>query len=226
MLFRETEAFMCAIQDRIIPTRNYQKFICKIPEITDECRKCGEVGETIEHIVSGCKILAEGEYLARHNNVAKVIHQELAQRTGFIAETVPNYRYAPSAVLESDRYKLTWDRSVLTSRETIANRPDIILVDKQNKATYLIDVAIPNSHNLTKAYNEKIRKYTNLREEIKRIWRQREVQIVPIILSATGIIPKNLFASLELLTLPRDIYTRLQKEAILGTCHLTRRFMN
>jgi hypothetical protein len=29
----------------------------------------------LEYIISGCKIMAKEEYLQKHNNVAKVVHQ-------------------------------------------------------------------------------------------------------------------------------------------------------
>jgi hypothetical protein len=107
---------MIAIQDGILPTRNYQKHIIKKADEKDECRKCGEEGETIEHIISGCKIMAK-EYLLRHNNVAKVVHQELAHRTQLIKGKTPSFKSVPDNVLESTRYKLTWDRSVITDRQ-------------------------------------------------------------------------------------------------------------
>jgi hypothetical protein len=75
---------MIAIQDGVLPTRNYQKHIIKKADVKDKCRKCGEEAETIQHIISCYKIMAKEEYLLRHNDVAKVIHQELAHRTQLI----------------------------------------------------------------------------------------------------------------------------------------------
>jgi frataxin-like iron-binding protein CyaY len=80
-LFRETEELMIAIQDGVLPKRNYQKHTIKKADVKDECRKCGKEGEMIEHIISGCKIMAKQEYLLRHNSIAEVVHQELAHRT-------------------------------------------------------------------------------------------------------------------------------------------------
>jgi hypothetical protein len=57
---------------------------------------------------------------------------------------------------------------------------------------YLIDVAIPNTLNLEKKYDEKIQNYLPLAEEIKSIWKLNSVTIVPIIISVTGVIPKSL----------------------------------
>jgi hypothetical protein len=56
----------------------------------------------------------------------------------------------------------------------------------------LINVAITNTPNLEKKYNEKIQNYLPLAEEIKSVWKLNSVIIVPIIISATGVIPKSL----------------------------------
>ena len=77
-LYPETEGFVTAIQDRVIRTRNYEKHILKL-DVVDKCRKCGNIGESIEHIMAGCPVLSESGYLGRHNQVAKLVHQ-LADR--------------------------------------------------------------------------------------------------------------------------------------------------
>jgi hypothetical protein len=83
-LHGETEGFMCAIQDRVIPTRNHQKYIQKLKIPTDKCRKCHIASETIEHVLNGCKVLANTEYMTRHNQAAKIVHQDLALRFGLL----------------------------------------------------------------------------------------------------------------------------------------------
>jgi hypothetical protein len=85
---------------------------------------------------------------------------------------------------------------------------------------------VPNTHNLINSCKEKINKYQQLAEEIKRLWKQQMVQVVQVIISATGVIPKCLFDSLKTLDLSKNIYINMQKEVILGTCHLTRKFMS
>jgi hypothetical protein len=56
-------------------------------------------------------------------------------------------------------YKLYFDRTVLTDIHIKHNRPDIIVLNKQQKQAYLLDVAVPNSHNITQTCNTKINKY-------------------------------------------------------------------
>jgi hypothetical protein len=58
------------------------------------------------------------------------------------------------------------------------------------------------------------------------LWKKQTVRVIPIIIAATGVIPKCLQDSLKMLDLPKDIYINIQKEVILGTCHITRKFMS
>jgi hypothetical protein len=64
--------------------------------------------------------------------------------------------------LENDNYKLYFDRTVLTDIHIKHNRPDIIILNKQQKQAYLLDIVVPNSHNITQTYNTKINKYLEL----------------------------------------------------------------
>ncbi|KAL4708559.1 hypothetical protein ACJJTC_014167 [Scirpophaga incertulas] len=78
-LFPETEAFMIAIQDQVIDTRNYQKHIIQRSNLpTDLCRRCHKTSETIQHITGACQSLVQSDYKHRHDQVAAIIHQQLA----------------------------------------------------------------------------------------------------------------------------------------------------
>jgi hypothetical protein len=83
----ETEGFIFAIQDRVINTRNYKKHICGLQSIIDKCRICGAEGETIEHIISSCTVLAQSEYKKRHDIFAKIIHMNLAVKFNLLKDT-------------------------------------------------------------------------------------------------------------------------------------------
>jgi hypothetical protein len=109
----ETEGFIFAIQDRVINTRNYKKHICGLQSIIDKCRICGTEGETIEHIISSCTVLAQSEYKKRHDIFAKIIHMNLAVKFNLLKDTKPHYIYKPESCLENDNYKLYFNRTVL-----------------------------------------------------------------------------------------------------------------
>ena len=64
----ETEGFIIAAKDQSLPTRNFQ---AKILEngADPKCRICDKHIETIDHLASGCPILAPTEYLNRHDRL-------------------------------------------------------------------------------------------------------------------------------------------------------------
>lgn len=224
-IFPETVGFMCAIQDRVIPTRNYRRYILQENITDDSCRKCGLTKETIEHVIDGCSMLASTDYTTRHNNVAKIVHQALALKYRLVENMTPYYKYLPSAILESDTVKLYWDRPILTDNRIAANRPDIVLILKSSKKCYLIDIAVPLSNNAVKSFATKINKYQELAWEIKEMWHLQTAVILPIVVSATGIVIKHSTKNLEELKIHHCL-KQIVKSITLDTCHIVRRFLN
>jgi hypothetical protein len=103
--------------------------------------------------------------------------------------------------LENDSYKLYFDRTILTDIHIKHNRPDIIILNKQQKQAYLLDIAVANSHNITQTYNTKINKYLELSVAVRNLWCLEKISILPLIIAATGIVPQSLFKNLKILDL-------------------------
>ena len=78
-----------------------------------------------------CEQLASTEYAKRHDGVAKVIHQKLAEAAELIEDKSPYCRYTAANVLENDRFKLYWNSSIITDKIILANRPDITFTNKK-----------------------------------------------------------------------------------------------
>ena len=167
----------------------------------DVCRACHLPGESIRHIISSCSRLANGEYLHRHNQVARIIHQQLALKYKLVESEVPYYKYVPDPVLENDHVKLYWDRSIITDRTIVANKPDIVMMDRSARRVMIIDVTIPHDENLVKAEKEKQIKYLDLAHEVRGMWNMNSVIIVPIVVSANGLIAKSFDDHLSKLSL-------------------------
>jgi hypothetical protein len=132
-LFTETEDFLTAIQDQVILTRNYKKYILKQPNIDELCRRCGKESEMIEHITAACEQLVPTRYVKRHGGVEKVIHQKLAEAAELIEDKSPYYKFTPATVLENDNFKLYWNRSIITDKTMSSNRPDVTFLNKKKK---------------------------------------------------------------------------------------------
>jgi pyridoxal/pyridoxine/pyridoxamine kinase len=93
----------------------------KQPNIDELCRICGKELETIQHITAACEQLASTEYVKRHDGVAKVIRQKLAEAAELIEDKSPYCKYTPATVLENDNFKLYWNRSIITDKTISSN---------------------------------------------------------------------------------------------------------
>ena len=103
------------------------------------CRMCNEFEETIDHIVAGCPVLANTEYIQRHDKAAGYLHWRICKHYHF--PTADKwYEHKPEKVTENEAATVLWDRPVNTGKEIKANRPDIIIKDKIEKKCIMIDI--------------------------------------------------------------------------------------
>jgi hypothetical protein len=82
------------------------------------------------------------------------------------------------------------------------------------------------THNLAKTITDKQNKHQELANEICAVWKQKAAQVIPIVISSRGVIPKSLSQSLTRLNLHPNAHIQLQKSVILGTCSIIRNFLN
>ena len=92
-------------------------------EASPLCRLCGEHEETVAHIVSECKQLAQRQYKERRYDViAKVIHWEL-RKVNDLPKAEKWYEHKPESVAESDQVKILRDFKIQTDKELKHNKP-------------------------------------------------------------------------------------------------------
>jgi len=70
-------------------------------------------------------------------------------------------------------------------------------MNKKTKNIFLIDITVPNTHNLTKTISDKQNKYQELANEICAMWKQNAAQLTPIVITSTGVIPVTTTKSKE-----------------------------
>ena len=78
----ETESTIVAVQDQAIISKNYFKNKIMKEEIESKCRLCKQHEETIDHLTSGCPILAKNEYIMRHDKVCTHLHYSICKALG------------------------------------------------------------------------------------------------------------------------------------------------
>lgn len=225
-LFLETEGFIVAIQDQVLSTKSYRRRILNQQLENVKCRMCGLKEESLDHLLSGCTVLAPKQHLERHNDVGKILYQAIIRQYMEETEMEPYYNFNPPPIKENEKYRIYWDRKIVTDRPVANNVPDIVFTQKEENITYIIDMAVPLAANIQKTQAEKISKYLLLADEIKAMWRMDRVIILPIVIGATGEIPKKTLESIHTLGLNTGIYMKFQKAVLLASCRLIRRVLN
>ena len=101
------------------------------------------------------------------------------------------------------------------------NKPDITLVDKKAQITFLIDPTCPFDTRICTKEEEKINRYDPLKFELGKIWNQKVVKSVPIVIGALGTVSKNFKKYLDMIEIDCSVEL-LQKATLLGTARIIR----
>ncbi|XP_075233871.1 uncharacterized protein LOC142331716 [Lycorma delicatula] len=139
----------------------------------------------------------------------------------------PYYEYKGKPTLENEHYRLYYDLPIHTDKFVAANRPDMVLHIRE-KTALLIDVSHPSDHYINKTETVRITKYNSLAVEYKEIYRLNSVEVIPIVITANGLINKNLKKYIEekVGLYPKVIIPKAQKSVILETCRIVRTVLN
>ena len=126
--------------------------------------------------------------------------------------------------MENEKATILWDSQIITDRHVPCNKPDIVIQEKKSDRSQIIDVAIPSDYNVQKKATDKMSKYVDLQTEWQRLW-NKKVEVIPVIIGATGIVDKNIKKYVGRIPGCHNIYS-LQRLAILGTAHILRKVLS
>ena len=117
--------------------------------------------------------------------------------------------YNPESVQENETLKLLWDFLILTDHLISPRRPDQVIVNKKKVNLLNREFAISAAHRVN-LKGEKRNNYLDLAIELKKQWNIK-VTVIPIVVGALGMVPKELVKELE------DLEIRGQVETIQTT---------
>ena len=127
-------------------------------------------------------------------------------------------------VSKDQNYEVWWDRAVQTANTMESNRPDVVLIDRVQKEWIIIDFSVPWEKNVRIKENEKVRKYSPLAREVRRMHKV-STKVVPIFVGSLGIVSSRLEGYIKALGIP-DVLDGLQTSAVLGTAIILRKVLN
>ena len=182
-----------------------------------------EKGESVQHIISGCKKLAQKEYKRRHDNVAKKVHWNICKKNR-LEHSERWYEHAPAGAVENEEIKVLWDINIQCDDLIEARRPDLIVIDKKEQKGIIIDIAVPADVRVEEKEKEKVEKYQDLKREIRRLWKLRNVEIVPVVIGALESVSGEFDRWMAKLGITCNVGV-MQKTALLGTARILRKVL-
>ena len=191
----------------------------------DRCRFCGEASESSSHLLSGCKVLlAEGLYTDRHNRICKYLHWTICKEYDIPVDKVWLHEPQPVTTNPTNETTIFYDHVIPAGRYILGSavRPDIVIWDKANKNAKIIDVSVPNDYGINRAEREKVVKYQDLKNDIRETWELQDVEVIPVIVGATGILKNNLQNYLDSIPGKPNKY-QAQTEALRGSISIIKR---
>ena len=108
-----------------------------------------------------------------------------------------HWEHNPNNIEENNIILLLYDYNIPTDAHVTNNKPDIVIHNKQENSCIIIEVGVPSDGGVSAYESEKEQKYERLKYELRRIWNIDRIEIVPVIVGATGIIKKSLTIHLE-----------------------------
>ena len=126
-----------------------------------KCQVCHGQNERVEHLVAGCSVLSNSEYLARHNRALMILAVTWVKEYELIGADTIWYKeqWERGMVLENDKAKLVWDFQFNLRKTETARRPDLILELRNEKQIWICDMACPMQQNIDTKRTDKLTRY-------------------------------------------------------------------
>ena len=192
----------------------------------DQCRFCHAAVESTTHLVSACQtMLADGHYTARHDKVCRYLHWNICRH--YKIDTQAVWLHEPQPTTATEDITIFYDRPIVLGRyvEGGAIKPDIVIWDKKNREAKIIEVSVPNDFGINRAEREKIHKYQDLKNDLIQTWELENIEIIPVIVGATGLLKTNIKSYLQ--SIPGSPSAEeVQMAAVTGTITILKRALS
>ena len=117
-----------------------------------------------------------------------------------------------------------YDLNIRTNKKISARRRDIVVVDRNDRRTTLIDVACTWDKYVDDKEVERVNKYQDLKIELQRI-RETSVTVVAVLMGVLGPTSNNWNRYLLKLKINDIKVTTIQKSVLLKTANILRRHL-
>ena len=120
--------------------------------------------------------------------------------------------------------KVLWDINIQCDNLIEARRLDLIVIDKREQEGIIIDISVPVHVRVEEKEKEKVEKHQDLKKEIRRLWKLKNVEIIPVVIGVLGSASAEFDRWMGKLGITCNIGVT-QKTALLGTARILRKVL-
>ena len=168
-----------------------------------KCEMCNFPYDTVSHVLNGC-LRFKLMYQDRHNRIVDILFDKIT------------YKNKTCKVLKDKVLKPNLFNSALESFNHHNTRPDIVVVDEENKSVILNEVCTPYDCHMTVCYEEKFNKYFPLCLEINEMGYHAEV--VVLLIGSMGSVHKRFVSGLRKNNISRPEAYHLARYCSVSSC--------
>nr|CAH7721710.1 unnamed protein product [Callosobruchus chinensis] len=178
---RSTDPLICFVREHEKADKG--AFIFKAP-----IRAAEELSLTIDFTRRSCKTHVGTAYIHRHKAALRVLYYHLRQSYGNIESFV-----------ENESCRIYWNNLFPSLELVQANKPDIILLDHQQKTMLIIEFSAPAEVNIVSKEEEKRTKYQELLGQLRRLWPDYAVSLLVMVIGSLGGMRNTLLSALRVM---------------------------
>ena len=153
------------------------------------------------------------------HDAAKKVHWTIWKKNG-LQHSEKWYEHALEGAVKNEEIKVLWDINIQCGNLIEAGRPDLIVIDKKEQKGIITDIAVTADAE----EKEKVKKYQDLKKEIRSLWKLRNVEIVPVVIGVLGNVSSEFDRWMGKLGIIYNVEV-MQKTALLGTARIVRKVL-
>lgn len=171
---------------------------------TRRCHLCNHPNDTVSHVLNGCPN-HKSYYIDRHSRTVQHVLNQMQQQN-------PDWEYHCEIPI-TDNLMNTHN----VFNQCNSNKPDVLAIDRNNEAAYIIEVSHPYDAFIDTCYHSKFEKYLPLCNALNSIGFYTKT--VVLIISSSGLVHKKFIPGLKILNIQnsRSIAKYLSVSAMIGS---------
>lgn len=109
-------------------------------------------------------------YAIRYNQVAGTVYRNII--CSVYSLNPPKTKWETQKIVKCNKAKILWGQGFcIQSKQILGNKPNIVVIDKNQEPTLVIDIAISSDRSVRKKEYKKLEKYQELKEKLKKMWK-------------------------------------------------------